>query len=50
MSKDEQQTRGGFVPVGGLAYRLTIDQREVDAIDRILAGCPSTEKASRGLD
>ena len=33
-----------------LAYRLTIDRREADAIDRILAGCPSTGKASRGLD
>ena len=32
------------------AYRLTIDRREADAIDRILAGCPSTEKARRGLD
>ena len=33
-----------------LAYRLTIDRREADAIDRVLAGCPSTGKASRGLD
>ena len=32
------------------AYRLTIDRREADAIDRILAGCPSPEKARRGLD
>ena len=32
------------------AYQLTIDRREADAIDRILAGCPSTGTASRGLD
>ena len=27
------------------AHRLTIERREADAIDRILVGCPSTEKA-----
>ena len=33
------------------AYRLTIDRREAAALDRILAGCSSTEKAiRRGLD
>ena len=32
------------------AYQLTIDRREADAIDRILAGCPSTGTASMGLD
>ena len=33
------------------AYQLTIDRREAAALDRILAGCSSTEKAIRkGLD
>ena len=33
------------------AYRLTIDRREAAALDRILTGCSSTEKAiRRGLD
>ena len=31
------------------AYRLTIGRREADALDGILAGCPSTEKPSMGL-
>ena len=32
------------------AYQLTIDRREADALERILAGCSSTEKACRSLD